>query len=98
MGLVYILSIQILLFATDANYRYRYCLSIPILLIDIYVNTRRIRILVLRRIQKSVHYLRSMGNIQNGATVMRRDREETNCSKKSLFLFSLCAKLILVAS
>ncbi len=37
------------------------------------VNTRRIRILALRRMQKRVHCLRSMGNIQNGATLTRRD-------------------------
>ncbi len=35
--------------------------------------------LALRRIQKSVRCLRSVGNIQNDATVTRRDREETNC-------------------
>ncbi len=48
------------------------------------VNTRRIHILALRRMQKSIRCLRSMGNIQNGATVTRRDREETNCWKKAL--------------
>ncbi len=36
------------------------------------VNTRRIRILALRWMQKSVRCLRLMGNIQNGTTVTRR--------------------------
>ncbi len=45
----------------------------------------------------AVRCLRSMGNIQNGTTVTRRDREETICWKK-LFLFSLRTKSILIAS
>ncbi len=53
---------------------------------------------MLRLIQKSVRSLHSVHNLQNGATVMRRDREETNCWKKLLFLFSLRTKSILVAS
>ncbi len=57
------------------------------------INTRRIHVLVLRLIQKSVCILRSVDNLENGATVMRRDREEMNWwKKKSLFLFSLRTK------
>ncbi len=41
---------------------------------------RKIRIHALMRMQKSVRCLRSMANIQN--SVMRKDREETNCWRK----------------
>ncbi len=58
------------------------------------VNTHRIHLLALRRIQKSVCCLHSVHNLQNGTTVMRRDREEMNCKKKK----SLRTKSILVAS
>ncbi len=44
------------------------------------VNTSRIRILALRQIQKSIRSVRSVGNIQNGATLTRRDGEETKGS------------------
>ncbi len=44
------------------------------------VNTSRIRILALRQIQKSIRCVRSVGNIQNGATLTRRDGEETKGS------------------
>ncbi len=47
--------------------------------IQIQVNTRRIHILALRWMQKRVCCLRSVDNIQNGASLTRRDREETNC-------------------
>ncbi len=62
------------------------------------INTHRIRILALRRMQKSVRCLRSMGNIQNGASLMRRDREEMNCYKKLLFYFLCIQKVFLAAS
>ncbi len=42
--------------------------------------------------------VRSMGNIQNGATLTRRDREETIVEQIFIFLFTLHTKSILVAS
>ncbi len=51
------------------------------------VNTCRICILVLRRIQKSVHCLRSVHNLQNGATVTRRDRGDEMLKKIYIFFF-----------
>ncbi len=44
-------------------------------------------------IQKSIRCLRSMGNIQNGATVTRRNKEEMNCWKKVYFYF-LCIQKV----
>ncbi len=74
------------LFCIRLNARMRYFNS----------KTRRIRILALRRMQKSLHCLFSMGNIQNGATLTRRDREETICWKKVIIWFSLRKKNILL--
>ncbi len=58
----------------------------------IFVNTCRKHILVLRLIQKSVRSLRSADNLQNGATVTRRDREETNCLKKYIIIIFFAYK------
>ncbi len=44
--------------------------------------------------QKSVHCLRLMGNIQNVATLMRRYREETNCRKQSHYFNFLCVQKV----
>ncbi len=53
------------------------------------VNTHRIHLLALRRIQKSVCCFHSVHNLQNGTTVMRRDREEMNCwKKKYIYIFT----------
>ncbi len=54
--------------SVSANTRMRYFRS------NQSINTRRIRILVLQLIQKSIRILRSVANPKNGATVMRRDR------------------------
>ncbi len=45
------------------------------------------RILVLRLTQKSARSLRPADILQNGATVTRRDTEETNCWKNVFFIF-----------
>ncbi len=54
------------------------------------INTHRIRILVLRLIQKSVRILRSVDNLYNGTTVTWRDREETNCC----YFYFLCIQKV----
>ncbi len=51
-------------------------------------------ILALRRMLKSVRCLCLAGNIQNGATQTRRDREETNCWKKNLYFYFLCIQKV----
>ncbi len=53
------------------------------------VNIHRKRILVLRLTQKSVRSLRSADILQNGATVTRRDTEETNC-----YFYFLCLQKV----
>ncbi len=45
------------------------------------------RFLMLRWIKKSVRWVRSMGNIQNGATLTRREQEKTNCWKNYNFMY-----------
>ncbi len=45
-------------------------------------------------IQKSVSCMRSMGNIQNGATLTRRDREEMNCWKKGRYFYFFCIEKV----
>ncbi len=61
------------LFCVSHNTRMRYFHS------NQSVNACRKRILVLWLIQKSVRSLRSVDNLQNGATLTRRDTEESNC-------------------
>ena len=56
------------------------------------VNIHRKCILVAGLTQKSIRCLRSAHILQNGATLMWRDTEETNCWIKSLFLFTLRTK------